>query len=469
MRAAVYLRQSQDRDGNELAVCRQRDDCEKLCANRGWTWTEYVDNDCSASSGKPRPAYQRLLADIRAGKVDAVVAWDADRLHRRPIELEEFIDLADAKHLALATIGGDFDLSTPTGRGNARMKGVFARMEMEQKSARQKRAATQRAESGTQWWSARPFGFAYDGGDPDAQPPVPSRPILADGRPTLDPVEAGAIRDAYSKVLTGSSIYAITADWNRRGLLTPRGNRWRGSQVRQVLLAPRNAGLRVLRGEVIGEGNWPAIVAEDTWRGVVDILADPKRRTGKSRARKHLLSRIAVCGHCGHPLGSGVTTPPAQLVYVCKGCNKVSRNGAKLDAMVIEVVVARLSRPDAAELTEPEQRDDLGELREQARALKARLDALATEFADGDLTPSQLKTASARINDKLARIDAALLDAQRTHVFDGVIGAADVDAAFNALDLDGKRAIISALLSITVHPTGRGRVFDPRSVDVVFR
>jgi Recombinase len=124
-------------------------------------------------------------------------------------------------------------------------------------------------------------------------------------------------------LVAGSSIYAITKDWNRLGLLTPRVNRWRGTQVRHVLLAPRNAGLRVLRGRVIRTGNWPAIVPEDIWRGVVDILADPKRHTRRSRARKHPLSGLALCGVCGNRLGSSVNSHGG-LIYLCKGCNKVS-------------------------------------------------------------------------------------------------------------------------------------------------
>ncbi len=45
-----------------------------------------------------------------------------------------------------------------------------------------------------------------------------------------------------------------------------------------------------------------------------------------------------------------------------------------------------------------------------------------------------------------------------------------IDAAFDALDLDRKRAIIDALLTITVHPTGRrGRIFDHHSIDLVFK
>jgi DNA invertase Pin-like site-specific DNA recombinase len=101
VRAAVYLRQSLDRDGDGLAVSRQRDACEKLCAEHGWESVEYTDNDCSASTGQIRPAYTRMLTDITLGKVQAVVVWDLDRLHRRPIELENFIDLADRHRLCL--------------------------------------------------------------------------------------------------------------------------------------------------------------------------------------------------------------------------------------------------------------------------------------------------------------------------------------------------------------------------------
>jgi DNA invertase Pin-like site-specific DNA recombinase len=455
-RAAVYLRQSQDRNGDELAISRQRDDCVALCKAKGWTFTEYCDNSKSASSGKLRPEYQRMLADIRAGKLDAVVVWDLDRLHRRPIELEEFIGLADEKHLALATVTGECDLSTHNGRLYARIKGAVARAEMDQKSARQKRAAEQRAEQGTQWWSTRPFGFT-----------------LLEGSPVLDPAEAQAIKDAYSAVLGGASLYAITQDWNRRGLLTPRGNPWRGSQVRQVLLSPRNAGLRAFRGELLKvkeepvRGNWPSIVPQETWRAVVDKLADPSRRSGKSRARRHLLSNLAQCSLCGSGLGSGVNSRGA-LIYSCKSCNRVSRNGAWLDAVAVEAVVGRLSRPDAAELVQPEERDDLAEVHEKARALRARLDSLAVEFADGDLTPSQLKTATKRITEQLAQAEQTITDSQATHVFDGVIGAEDVGAAFAGLSLDRKRAVISSLLTLTVKPSGRcGRTFRKEDVDLV--
>lgn len=45
--------------------------------------------------GRPRPAWNRLLAEVDAGTVDAIAVWHVDRLTRSPIELEHVIDLAD--------------------------------------------------------------------------------------------------------------------------------------------------------------------------------------------------------------------------------------------------------------------------------------------------------------------------------------------------------------------------------------
>ena len=99
----------------------------KLCEAKGWTPVEYVDNDTSATNGKHRPAYEKMLTDIREGAVGAVVCWDLDRLHRRPIELESFMALADEKHLALATVSGDVDLSHRAGPSGGAVEGLGGR------------------------------------------------------------------------------------------------------------------------------------------------------------------------------------------------------------------------------------------------------------------------------------------------------------------------------------------------------
>jgi hypothetical protein len=73
MRVAVYLRQSNVRDGNQLAVSRQRDECVKLCEAKGWTTTVYVDNDISATNGKVRRT-ERELARLRRELKDVTSA-----------------------------------------------------------------------------------------------------------------------------------------------------------------------------------------------------------------------------------------------------------------------------------------------------------------------------------------------------------------------------------------------------------
>ena len=196
-RAAVYLRQSLDKTGEAVAVARQREDCVKLCAGKGWEPVEYVDNDVSASNGKPRPAYEKMLSDIRDGAVGAVVCWDLDRLHRRPIELEKFMEIADEKHLALATVSGDVDLSTAQGRLTARLKGAVAKHEIEHKVARQKRAARQKAERGEPNW-LRAFGYHADTHQPDPQ-------------------TAPLVKQAYAAVLAGASLGDICRQWNAGG------------------------------------------------------------------------------------------------------------------------------------------------------------------------------------------------------------------------------------------------------------
>jgi site-specific DNA recombinase len=112
-RAAIYTRISSDPAGQRLGVTRQLTDCRKKAVDLGWDVVAvYEDNDVSASTTRTRPQYVKMLAALEAGQVDGVVVWDLDRLTRRPIEIEQFIDLADRRGIALASVGGDCDLAT---------------------------------------------------------------------------------------------------------------------------------------------------------------------------------------------------------------------------------------------------------------------------------------------------------------------------------------------------------------------
>ena len=77
--AAVYARISLDITDAGLGVARQLKDCEALAARKGWLVAQtYVDNDVSASSGKPRPQYERMMAALSCGELDALVCWNVE-------------------------------------------------------------------------------------------------------------------------------------------------------------------------------------------------------------------------------------------------------------------------------------------------------------------------------------------------------------------------------------------------------
>jgi site-specific DNA recombinase len=109
VRAAIYCRVAEP---NAARIQRQETECRALAASRGWEVAEvYVDDGVSASS--KRPAYQRMLADMEAGKVEAIVAHDWARLSRRPADLQRLLEHS----VEIATVGsGPLDLNTADGR-----------------------------------------------------------------------------------------------------------------------------------------------------------------------------------------------------------------------------------------------------------------------------------------------------------------------------------------------------------------
>jgi DNA invertase Pin-like site-specific DNA recombinase len=428
-------------------VARQREDCLNLCRERGWRQpTEYVDNDISAYSGKKRPAYERMLTDIKAGKLDAVVVWDLDRLHRRPIELEHFIDLADTHRLALATVSGDTDLGTDSGRLFARIKGAVARSEGERKSARQRRAQLQAAQRGLPAGGPRAFGYERD------------------GLTVRDP-EAKALRDAYASLLAGRSMVGIARDLDAAGFVTGRlGRRFNHSAARAVLVNPRNAGLRAYRGEIVGQAAWPAIVDEDTWRTAHALLTDSERRRGPgSSARKWLLGGLALCGRCDDGTTVKVTYREADAngrnvrAYRCRNSSHLTREASFCDWRVTERVVARLSRDDARDLLIDDDREDLADLRAEQSSLRMRLDQLAEQFADGTLTAAQLKAGTERLRTRLADLEARMVHIDRAPLLADLVTAQDVRKAWEAAGLDRQRAVIDLLYVVTLLPRGPGR------------
>lgn len=455
--AVIYLRISSDPSGERAGVDRQREDCLVRCRDRGWTVTEVlVDNDISAAGGKHRPGFEAVVRAVTEGQATVVVAWALDRLQRnRRDELRLYEACREAGASLSLVNGTDVDFSSATGRFIADSLGSIARLEIEMKSDRQRRAAQQQAERGLPTRGRRPFGFDRDG-------------------VTVRRAEAVAIRDGYTRLLTGSNLAEIARDWNARGLTTGQNGRatrqpspWRPDAVRHVLRNARNAGLRDYKGSLY-KAQWPALVTRETWQAAVDLLSDPGRRSGPAQRSRTLLSGVATCGVCGATIQSGGNGRPGIPGYRCSASmGHFARMAAPVDDYVSAVAVARLSRPDAAELLADPDRVDLDALRTEATALRERLDSAAAAFADGEIDHRQLKTITGRVRDSLAAVESELADAARVDVLGPLVAAADVQAAWDALDISRRRAVIDTLMNVVVHPVGRGtRTFRPETVVV---
>lgn len=450
--AAIYLRISSDPTGQHLGVDRQREDCLRLAAAKGWTPVEYLDNDVSATNGKKRPAYARMLADIAEDRIDAIVAWDLDRLYRQPRELEDLIDLADGKRLALATATGDCDLSTDNGRLYARIKGAVGKAETERKAARQRRAARQKAEHGKPQWREA-FGYlAYNGTKEDDK-----------GVRELNPVTAPLVARAYAMILNGCSLGDICRLFNDAGASGLNGKPWTATTVSLFLRKARNAGLREYDGEIVGTGTWPPLVDESTWRAVQSLLNQDSRKPGPKTVRQHLLTGLLTCAKCGHHLSGTWTRQKGdggvRIAYTCKSCRGVSVRAEHIEPMILELVAGRLAMSDAVDLLKAPQHDEeqAERLRIERQTLLARRGEIADERADGLIDGVGYRRMIDRINREIEAIDAQHVDAERARIFDGLpLGTDEVTAAIEALSPDRYRAIVSMLLSLNIEPVGKG-------------
>jgi hypothetical protein len=230
---------------------------------------------------------------------------------------------------------------------------------------------------------------------------------------------------------------------------------------------PRKARLQ----SIVGPAAWKPLISEETWHAAVQILMDPAR-ANLPRSGRGLLTGVARCGICGSTVHRGAAPArrgkPGHATYRCRAnLGHIGRAAEPVDKYVAQVIVARLQRPDAAALLIDESRPDAQKLRREAQALRTRLDGLAGLLADGVLTVAAVRRESEKLRGKLAEVEAEQAASGRANVLQPLISATDVQAAWDRLDTDRQRGIVEALITVTLHPPGRGtRTFRPETVEI---
>lgn len=466
IRAGVYARISHVLDDDKTKVDDQLFIGGELAGSRGWKVERtYSDNNRSAwQRNRKRPGWDALLADLKAGVINAVVVYHGDRLMRQPRDLEDLIDLADGRNIPLAAPTGTRDLSNDDDLFILRIEVAHACRSSADTSRRMKSHHDRRARKGkraTGGHGGRTFGYETDGVTHRA----PDRCVVATGREESEP---DVIREMARRVLAKEKRAAIGKDLAKRGWTTPAGNPLTYDRIRKILLRPDLAGL-MPDGETAGA--WEPILKRETWEQLQLVLASSSSAPthGIAPARRWLLSGIALCGICGTPVRVAThgnrTKAGWEPGYACENygaCGKTYRNAAKTDAWVKGHVIGRLTRegnpePDApagddggrwAELALERQEAeellaDAGRSRGRAKLILRRLDSIDAEM------------------DALRR-QAETTDARRLRERHRGLTAEE----FDALPLDTRRALVAATVKVRIMPTRRGRGFRPEDVQV---
>ena len=106
-----------------------------------------------------RPALQRLLADIAAGRVDIVVVYKIDRLTRSLTDFAKIVEILDARGASFVSVTQQFNTTTSMGRLTLNILLSFAQFEREVigERIRDKIAASKRRGCG--WGAFRRSGI----------------------------------------------------------------------------------------------------------------------------------------------------------------------------------------------------------------------------------------------------------------------------------------------------------------------
>src|SRR4030081_3972575 len=209
VRCGIYTRVSTDQgleqDFNSLDA--QYDASQAYIRSQqhaGWTMVRSKYDDGGFSGGNTdRPALQRLLEDVRAGKIDIIVVYKVDRLTRSLADFAKLVELFDQNAVSFVSVTQQFNTTTSMGRLTLNVLLSFAQFEREVTSERirDKIAASKR--KGLWVGGMAPLG--YD---------------TKDRRITVNDTEADRVRNIFRSYLRLGSMNKLMADLRRRGIVT---------------------------------------------------------------------------------------------------------------------------------------------------------------------------------------------------------------------------------------------------------
>lgn len=326
VRCAIYTRKSTeeglDQDFNSLDAQRESGEAFiKSQLHEGWVCLPDQYNDGGFTGGNmDRPALQRLLADIEAGKVNCVVVYKVDRLSRSLLDFARMMEVFERYGVSFVSVTQQFNTATSMGRLVLNVLLSFAQFEREMISerTRDKIAATRRKGR----WTGGPPILGYD---------------VLDKKLIVDEAEAKQVREIFGVYLERSSLLDTVRELERRGWVTKsyttkKGTRRGGlpitkTRLHHLLTNVTYVGKIAYKAEV-HEGEHPGIVEPDVFELVQETLSTNGAAGSADKRNKHgaLLRGILRCASCN----CGMThtfTVKGNRRYRYYVCNNAQQHG----------------------------------------------------------------------------------------------------------------------------------------------
>lgn len=273
LHAALYIRVSTDAQREEgYSIDAQKEMLSAYCVSRQISDYEFYIDGGFTGSNIDRPEMQRLIEDIKLGRISHVIVYKLDRLSRSQKDTLYLIeDVFNPHGVSFVSLNENMDTSTPIGRAMLGIMSAFAQLERETIRERTRMGMKERVKNG--YWPGGgkvPFGYDYDR----------EKGILV---PNAD---AEKVRLMYELYLRGWSMMKIASEV---GLRYDR-------LAEQIIRRKTNTGVICYKGAEY-KGRHEAIVSEETYNMAIEMLE--RRSRGGLTSSKNLLSGLIYCGVCG--------------------------------------------------------------------------------------------------------------------------------------------------------------------------
>jgi DNA invertase Pin-like site-specific DNA recombinase len=380
LRCAVYTRKSTDegleKEFNSLDA--QRDACEAFILSQraeGWVLVpDYYDDGGVSGGTLERPALQRLLRDIEAGRVDVVVVYKIDRLSRSLMHFARLVEVFDAHDVTFVSVTQSFNTTTSMGRLTLNILLSFAQFEREVIGERVRdKIAASKARG---MWMGGSVPLGYD---------------VADRKLVVNEDEAARVRRIFEGFAAIGSATRLMPVLREEGVLTKTGRPFDKGALYKLLNNRTFLGEVTHKGKVY-PGEHRAIVTRELWDSVHAILQEsPRVRANQNRRLTPALLRSLIFGPDGRAMSPTHTRRRGRLYRyyvsqaVLKGmaddCPVRRLPAAEIEAAVVDQVRALLRQPEVVVGTWRAVRAEAPDLTEaETLATLERLDPLWEEL-----------------------------------------------------------------------------------------